>query len=177
MVLGPLSAWVAWWGCRSKTAPTKGPGVGQPLAGSQHLSPPKKSLASSARGNDRDLSRLVWGLRGGASSLWMYSLGYSKTRGQLRCQGRENRPNLLMREVSEGIGQGKDAEMQATGAVLPTLLHFIYWISLTFQMGSLKGISFLPKHTAGWQRPRHKNRGTEAQSYPQGHVHGQTCEL
>lgn len=51
MVLGPfVSVGGLMGGCRSKTAPTKGPGVGQPLAGSQYLSPPKKSLASSARG-------------------------------------------------------------------------------------------------------------------------------
>ena len=79
----------------------------------------------------------------------MCSLGYSKTRGQLRCQGRENRPNLLVREVSGGIGQGKDAELQATGGSFAPRFFALFIGSLTFQKGSLKGAPRSAKHTAG----------------------------
>ena len=152
MVLGPFVSVGGLMGVgRSKTAPSSPRALGlasQPLAGSQHLSPPEKNLGSSVRGNDRDLRGLLRGIRVDASSLWLYSLGYSKTRGLLRCQGRENRPNLLMREASERYWTGQGCRDASNwGQFCPTLLHFIS--SLTFQTGSLKSAPRSAKHTAG----------------------------
>lgn len=164
MVLGPFVSVGGLMGVgRSKTGPhPRALRLATPWLAHSISPHPQKSLGSRVRGSDRELGGPVWGLRVGASSLWLYSLGYSKTQGQLRHKGRENRPDLLMRGVSEQNWTGQGCRDASNSGQFCPCFFTLFISSLTFQMGSLKGAPHSAKHTAGWQRPRCKEQGQRA---------------
>ena len=126
---------------------------------SPHL---QKSLGSRVRGSDRELGGPVWGLRVGASSLWLYSLGCRKTQGQLRHKSRENRPNPLMRGVSEQnwTGQGcRDASNW--GQFCPHASSLYLLASSPFNRGVWKVYLILQSTLLADRDPDAKNRATE----------------
>lgn len=164
MVLGPFVSVGGLMGVGgSKTAPhPRALGLAS-LWLAHSISPhPQKSLGSRVRGSDRELRGPVWGLRVGESSLWLYSLGCRKTQGQLRHKGREHRPNLLMRGVSEQnwTGQGcRDASNRGQFCSHASPLYLL--AHSPFKRGVWKVYLVLQSTLLADRDPDAKNRATE----------------